>query len=281
MAQTSLQQISSIASTLGQTLGTLRGTFSGNTVASVVVEAKSALNSLGNLLNTQNGDTYVFSGSDMTHAPIANGADLGSSSLASQIQAAVASAGVANGNDVGTVLSETLSAAGTTAAGEPFSAALSTDPVSASGNIAVAQIGDNYPARIGVVATQGGASSAISTGSPIRDLMRNLMVVASLGSVSPTGTAFDQIVQGLQQTNDTVMTGLANMSGQIGVSQNVLQNQGASLSQVSTMMSEQLGQAKNVDLAQLSVQLTATQTQLQASYSLVSDMKSMTLANYI
>jgi len=276
--QTAVQQISSIANDLNDTLATLQSNVSAGGVATAVSTAKNALNSLGSLLNTKQGSTYVFSGQDLQTAPVSDNGNLVNSTLASNIQSIVASTGSTSAQDV---LSSTLQASADTTAGDPFSASLSTDPETASGQSVKAIVSQGAPVAIGVVATQGGAATDVSTGSPIRDLMRNLMVVASLGSVSAGSDSFNAIVKGLQQTNTSVVTGLSDMAGQMGVTQNSLTVQSSALGQMNSMLTDQLGKAKDVDLAQLSVQMTDTQNQLEASYSIISKMKGMTLASYL
>ncbi|QEH95789.1 flagellin [Gluconobacter thailandicus] len=274
--QSVLSQISTIAGDLNETLSTLAGSVSSSTIGTAAQQAKTALTSLGNLLNTQQGDSYIFSGLQSSEAPVSG--DPGNSDLASSIADAVKQMGT---DGASSVLSSTLTLAGTTSDNQPFSAALSTDPATASAQNLQIVTGKNETATAGIVATQGGASSEGSTGSPIRDLMRNLMVVASLGSADPGDADYTQLIQGLQDTNTAAIDGLSDMSGALGVQQNTLTSQSAMLEQMKSALTTQLGTTKNADLAQVSVQLNDTSNQLQASYSIIADMKGMTLASYL
>lgn len=274
--QSVLNQISTIASDLNETLSTLAGSMSSSTIGTVAQQAKTALTSLGNLLNTQQGDSYIFSGLESSEAPVSG--DPGNSDLASSISQAVNQLGTA---DASSVLSSTLALAGNTAENQPFSASLSTDPTTASVQNLQIVTGKNETATAGIVATQGSASSGSSTGSPIRDLMRNLMVVAGLGSVDSGGANYTQLIQGLQDTNTAAIDGLSDMSGVLGVQQNSLTTQSAMLEQMKSALTTQLGTTKDADLAQVSVQINDTNNQLQASYSIIADMKGMTLASYL
>lgn len=131
----------------------------------------------------------------------------------------------------------------------------------------------------GIVATQGAEAS--STTSPIRGLVRNLMIVASLGDSYSSSTDYSQLVSGLENSMSAVTSGLGDLSGVVGVQQNSLTAQSSMLSQMSDALTNQLGNTKNADLAAVSTQITATNNQLEASYSLIADMKGMTLASYL
>ena len=274
--QTALDQISTIASDLNETLSTLTGSVSASTLGVASQQAKTALTTLGSLLNTQQGDSYIFGGLQSSEAPV-NG-DPGSSNMASSIANAVKELGT---QGAAAVLSSTLDAAKDTSENQPFSAALSTDPTTASKQNLKIVTGKNETVSAGMVVTQGTSSSDASTGSPIRDLMRNLMVVASLGSADAGSTDYTQLIQGLQTTNAKAVDGLADMSGSLGIQQNTLTSQSTMLEQMKSALTTQLGTAKNADLAQVSVQLNDTSNQLQASYSIIADMKGMTLASYL
>ena len=276
VTQSTVSQIATIADNLNDTLSTLVGNVSPTAVSSASEQAKSYLSSLGNLLNTQEGGSYIFSGLQSSTAPVST--SLSSSSLASSIQETVKSMGNGSASDV---LSETLSLAKDTSQNQPFSAALSTDPVTAAQQKLKITVGTNQTVSAGIVATEGSTSSETSTGSPIRDLMRNLMVVASLSSDDAGTTDYTQLVQGLQTTNTGVTEGLSDISGSLGIQQNSLTSQSTMLAQMKAALTTQLGTAKDADLAQVSVQLNDTSNQLQASYSIIANMKGMTLASYL
>ncbi|GFE95829.1 MULTISPECIES: flagellin [unclassified Gluconobacter] len=276
VTQSAVSQISTIADNLNETLSTLVGNVSSTSISSASEQAKSDLLSLGNLLNMQEGGSYIFAGLQSSTAPVST--ILTNSNLSSSIQEAVQSMGNGGASDV---LSETLSLAGQTSQNQPFSAALSTNPVTASQQNLKITVGSNQTVSAGIVATQGSTSSKTSTGSPIRDLIRNLMVVAALGS-DDAGTAdHTQLVQGLQTTNAGVIEGLSDISGGLGIQQNSLTSQSTMLAQMKAALTTQLGTAKDADLAQVSVQLNDTSNQLQASYSIIANMKGMTLASYL
>jgi flagellar hook-associated protein 3 FlgL len=277
VTQTAVSGIASLATSLSASLATLGGTPDAATVQAAITSARNALQSLGGLLDTQSGANYVFAGRDSGTAPVGS-TDLADSGLATSIASVVSQDGNTNAT---AVLSDTLSLAANTQPGSPFSVALSTTPQQAASLATVASVGPNDFVSIGMTATQGTTASSSSTGSPVRDLMRNLMVVASLGQVSTGSASYDAIVQGLRQSTSAASAQLSTMAGLMGVAQDTLDQRSASLSQMSVSLTTQLANVKDADLASVSTLLTQTQNQLQASYSIIANMKGMTLAAYI
>jgi len=53
------------------------------------------------------------------------------------------------------------------------------------------------------------------------------------------------------------------------------------MASVSTSLQTQVGNVEDVDMAQTLSKLTQTQTQLQASYQLISGLQSLSLAKYL
>jgi len=278
LTQSTLGQISAISTALGTTLGTLGGTVQAGAVTTVAAQAKQALQTLGGLLNTPDGNGgYLFGTAGSGDAPVASGG-LAAGGLAASIGGIVSQV-----NEVGgaAVLDQTLGLAGSTQAGEPFSAALSVSPEEAGGLVERPVTGAGQTTPDGIVATQGGAASATSTGSPIRDLIRNLMVVSSLSPSMVSGSGYQQLVAGLQNSSIATGAGLADMSAGLGVTQNGLTSQASMLSRMTTAFTSQLDATKAADPAAVSVQLTSVKNQLQASYTVIANMKGMTLADYI
>lgn len=274
-SQSAVKQISDISSRLTESISSLVGTPSSSSAVSAAQAARESLTLLGTVLNTQYGGSYLFGGK-ADEAPVKE--DLASSSMSQAIAGMVGQLGQQGSQGV---LQASLQQASETGGASPFSQAVSGAPQDIAGQVRQVQTGPSGGQNIGWVATQGGASSAETTGSPIRDLMRNLMVVASLGSVPPGSDDYKSLVSGVQRSNNSVNTGLADVAAQLGIQQNTLTTQSSFLVQMNGALTTQLGQAKDSDIALVSSQLTDTQNQLKASYSLISDMKGMTLANYI
>ncbi|GAN53796.1 flagellin [Tanticharoenia sakaeratensis] len=278
VTQTALGEIGSIASSLSTTLTSLSGTPTQSTVQTAATQAAQDLQTLGSLLDTKSGSTYVFAGAQSQTAPVGAGTDLATGSLATAISSTVGQLGTLGADGV---LDQTLDLAGSTTANDPFSAGLSVSPQDASKLAATPALGQNQTMSIGVVATQGSAASSTSTGSPIRDLMRNLMVVASLGQTTAGSSSYNDLISGLTTSTSSVSSNITAMSASVGVTQNSLTTHASMLSQMTTSLTTQLGTSKDADLATVSTQLSSIQDDLQASYSVIADMKGMTLADYI
>lgn len=275
--QSALSSISDISASLSTSLQNISGNASSASVAAVIQEAQQDLASLGGLLNTKSGNSYVLAGRQSTVAPVTS-SNLATSELATSITNVVKNIGSTSADDV---LAATQSLAETTSADSPFSANLSVSGTDASSLTSVVQVGQGEWVSVGTTATAGTSTTDSSTGSPIRDLMRNLMVVASLGSVTPGTAEYKNLIQGLTTSNSDVTSQLSDLSASLGVTQNHLSFQASSLSQMQTALTTQLSNSKDIDYATVSTQLSTVKDQLQASYSVIADMKSLTLAQFI
>jgi len=276
---TTLDSIASIASSLTTTLTELTGTASQSQISLAANSARSELNSLQSLLNTQVGGRSILAGQDATNTVVNADSPLSESALATNIANAVANLSTEGS---AAVMSQTIAlAADNNPDISPFSSSLSLSGTSASGLSSRIALGQGAMTNVGVVATAGTGATSSSTGSPIRDLMRNLMVVASLGSTDAGSDTVSSLAQGLLQSSSGVVTGLGAMQGQVGLMQDDLSTRATALTQMSTSLTTQYSALTNADLASVATALSQTQTQLQASYSLIADMKGMTLANYI
>ncbi|WP_419727872.1 flagellin [Lichenicola sp.] len=279
VTQTAMSRITTIATNLQTSLTSLAGTTSASTVTAVALQARQDLTQLASLLNTQSGTEYVFAGNDSTSAPVADPSTIASGTFFQTVAASVATVGT---NGAATTEAATVTAASDNGpSASVFSASLSTDATSASALGRSLTVGNQQHVGVGLVATAGGAASATSTGSPIRDLMRALAVVGSLDQADSSSTGFTTLVQDTTTQMTAVSAGLGLEVTSLGQTQNNLTSQTASLGEMSDALVKQLGAVKDSDPASLSTQLTATQNQLQASYSLIADMKGMSLAAYL
>ena len=279
VSQTALSGISSIATSLQSSLSNLESTSSTAGIAAASDSAKRALTQLTSLLNTQDGDNYVFAGAASDQAPVTS-ADLASSSMVSSIMNAVAQVG-----ETGAAATEaaTLASAGdNSSSGSVFSSQLSVSPLAAAGMVSQVQVGPGGATiATGVTATQGSAAGAQSTGSPIRDLIRSLATVAGLSGADPTSAGFAQLVSDTVSQVQTVMTGITGLVSQVGEAQSSATAQSSTLSDLSSALQGQLGSITGADQAAVRTQQVAVQDQLTASYTLIADMKALTLAQYL
>ncbi|WP_323993149.1 flagellin [Nguyenibacter sp. L1] len=277
---TALTQLVSQAQSMATSLVGISGTTSPGAVTSVAAQAASTLTELQSVLNTSSGSGYVFSGNDSNTPPINGNMPLANSALAAQISSIVGTLGSAGASSV--------MADATTAASDPslsvFSPSLSVSPGAAAGLQRSVVTGDNSSIAVGIVATQGTATSSASstsTGSPIRDLMRDMMIMSSMKNMSPSTSGFSDLVNQLNASLTTTIGQLTDMESTVGVTQDGLTSQSTLLTSVQSMLTTQLSNARDADIASVATETSELNTRLEASYILVSDMKNMTLANYI
>ncbi len=138
---------------------------------------------------------------------------------------------------------------------------------------------------VGVVAGQNAAgpqSGSSTTGSYVRDIIRALATISSFNSASLSqGQNFTQLVA---DTNTSLLGASAAVTAdvsEIGTVQQRLTATQNDLTSTTATLTSQLSSVENVDAAATISSLTATQTQLQESYKLISMAQSMSLATYL
>ena len=202
VTQTALTQISSITSSLNAQLAELNNV-TPTQIDSVALSARSALQQVASLLNTTDGSTYVFAGTDSANPPVPGAATITTSPFFTQIGAAVASLGA---NGAAATAAATLAVAASDATGTtPFSATAGQAPTLDLGTGAPVQVG--VLASANTLAVSGGAST---TGSYIRDVLRGLATLANLSSGQANDAGFTALVQ------DT-RTSLSGAIGAMGI----------------------------------------------------------------
>jgi flagellar hook-associated protein 3 FlgL len=279
LTQTAMTQIQQIAATFAGDIPNL-SSIDSSEVDSVAAQAKAALQQVADLLNTQDAGNYVFAGQDTGNAPVPSGDAILSSGFYTQINAAVSAL---SANGASATAAATLATASSNAAGtSPFSAYLS-QPV-ASISAAVVQTGQGGTVQTGLlasansVAVSGGTST---TGSYMRDLMRSLATLGSLSSSQVNDPGFGALVQDTGTSLNGVVNSMAVDVGVLGNTQASLTATQSQLSDTATALTGQLSSIQNVDMAATLSQLTAVQTQLQASYRLITGENSLSLLNFL
>ncbi len=282
VAQTALQQISSIASSFYSQANSLNGSLDPGTVDSLAADAQSALVQVAGLLDTTDGSTYVFAGQDSQNPPVPDPDDILSSGFATQIGAAVGNLGAAG---AAATISATLGIASSNAAGtSPFSAALSQPASALAGLYASVQTGAGQSQPVGILAsanaavTSGGSST---TGSYMRDILCSLATLGSLNSGMATTTGFSQVVADAASSLNNAVSALNTDAGVMGDQQTALTAQQTEIGDTTTALQGQLATSENVDMASTLSQLSAVQTQLQASYQLIAGMQDLSLTKYL
>jgi len=279
VSQTALTQMAQIASTFSGDIANLNG-LDVSEIDSTAAQAKSALQQVADLLNTQDGTDYVFAGQDSANPPVPSGDAILSSGFYTQIHAAVSALATSGAS---ATAAATLATASSNATGtSPFSAYLS-QPASAI-SAPVVQNGEGGTVQTGLLASANSvavSSGTSTTGSYMRDLMRALATLGSLSSSQVNDSGFAALVADTGTSLDGVVSAMATDTGVLGATQATLTTDQTQLAATQTALTTQLTSAQDVNLASTLVQLTATQTQLTASYHLISGYTGLSLVNFL
>ena len=279
VTQTAMTQIQQIAATFAGDIPALTG-LNASEVDSVAAQANAALQQVADLLNTKSGDSYVFAGQDSANPPVPSGDAILSSGFYTQINTAVSAL---SSNGAAATAATTLSIASSNAAGTtPFSTYLSQPAAAISAP--VVQTGEGGTVQTGLLASANSASvssGTSTTGSYMRDLMRALATLGSLSSSQINTQGFAGLVQDTGTSLNGVVNAMAVDVGVLGNTQANLTTTQTQLSDTATALSGQLSSVQDVDMAKALSNLTATQTQLQASYRMITSEGSLSLANFL
>lgn len=243
VTQSALTSIDSIASTFFAQVNSI-DIDNPTSVAGVAQNAKSALQRVADLVNSKSGDAYVFAGTDSANAPLPS-------------------------TDP-TVLSTALLASDTAQA--PFSTTLTS-------TVPQIEVGNNQWVKVGVLANANtlATSAAPTTGSYLRDIMKSLANLAGMTSGSGTATVVADARAGLSSG----ISALSTEAGALGDIQSSLTARQTQLGAVSTALTRQLSSVQDVDAVAAITKASALQTQLQASYQIIAQSRSLTLASFL
>ena len=273
VAQTALTQIASIASTANAALASVND-ITPSQIDSVAITARTALQQLAGLLNTSDGAVYVFAGTDTSNPPVPDADAITSSPFFTQIGAAVA--GLTTNGAAATTAATLAIASSDDAGTTPFSSTIGPAPTIDLGTGAPVQVG--LLANANTLAVSGGGST---TGSYIRDIMRSLATLGNLSSSQSTAPGFTALVQDTETSLSGAITAMGTEAGALGSIQSSLTSQGTEAADTSTALSTQLSSTQDVNMAQTISQLSEVQTQLSASYKLISQISSLSLVNFL
>jgi flagellar hook-associated protein 3 FlgL len=275
ITQNALSQLYSIASSFAAQTDSLNG-LDPAAVDSVAASAKSALQQVAALLDTTNGGNYVFAGTDSTNPPVPNPDQILSSGLYTQINAAVSGLSSTTDNSAGIIASTLATAESNTAGTTPFSSTIGTAQTLQLSNGQLVQIG--LVANANTLATSTGSST---TGSYVRDVLRGLSTLASLSSAQVNDPGFSAVVADTRTSLQGAVTALSTETGALGTIQAGLTATATADGDTSTALQGQLSSVEDVDTATALTQLSAVQTQLQASYQLIAAARSLSLVQYL
>jgi flagellar hook-associated protein 3 FlgL len=275
VTQNALGQIYSIASTFAAGSDSLNG-LDPAAVDSVAAAAKSALQQLAGLLDTTDGGNYVFAGTDSTNPPVPNPNQILTSGLYTQINAAVSGLSSTTDNSASIIASTLSTAESNTAGTTPFSSTIGTAPT--------LQLSNGQQVQTGLLAnanTLAASTGTSTTGSYVRDLLRGLSTLASLSSSQVNDPGFTAVVADTRSSLQGAVTAISTETGALGTIQAGLTATATADGETTTALQTQLSSVEDVDTATALTQLSAVQTQLQASYQLIAAARNLSLVQYL
>jgi len=290
--QTALTRMDALAGDLRQRALTAIGTGPID-ISAMKAEAASALVEIATLLNTQSGGRYLFAGSDASHPPVPAGqaiaGDPSGPTLYADIAARLATLDGTPGNTLDDVWADiTALTADDTAGRTIFSAAMSAPlPAGIQDEApATALVEDGHRITTGLrpPAWKDPAMAAQdpdSTGGWMRDLVRDLMVLAALPDSMEADGQRGDLMSRLAASLDRTMTRLNADASALGAAQSAMEAIRDRHADMVKLLKTQRSTIQDVDLTEVSARLSLLRTQLESSWALLGSLDDLSLARFL
>jgi flagellar hook-associated protein 3 FlgL len=271
--QSVLTQLQNIATTFSSNaLGTAMQSTAGATA--LAASASVALDQVVSLLNTQSNGQYVFAGTASDSAPIST-RFLGLFSEFSAPEVAT----LGTGTDESTVMAELLLRGKRTNYAYPGSNPDGT-PTALTTTVGQGlEVPTTFVAGVDSFAQQ--VASDTSTGSYVRDLITGLVGLAGLANTTASESVLQSYGADISNLLSGAATAMATDAAGFGQVQSELATQSTSLADTLTSLTTQVSDVEEVNMAATATALSSAQTQLQASYKLISGMSDLSLVKYL
>ena len=228
-------------------------------MSTLSAEAKNALSSIQDYLNTQAGGVYVFAAGDSETQPVADTASL---DTAVQTDLAAYAAGTETPTTVlGNVGAYTDAQVG-------YSATLATAP-----DVTV-PTGANTSANYTVKASNTG----------FQNVMKGLSIIANLQFNASDPTGFYQIYNGALSLINSGNTAITTDQANLGITTAAMTNAQTQITATQTTLNTAITNVQDMspsDLTAASSTLTNLQTQLQTSYTIIGQLQNLHLIDYL
>ena len=283
--QDSLTQINAVVNQMAAQSLSLVGSNSANSVNSVAQQAKLALQQIASLMNAKYAGDYVFAGADTSNPPVPSPENVTGSGMFTQIGAQVSALSTVPTNPtIGTVISNTVAIASSTTPGTTVFSNYLTGPGASAGAVTIQiaeseRISLDLPANRNVGAVSDPAIAG--TGNAISDIMRSLSVIANSTGAMAANPDFATLLKNAAATLTSAGGTLSEEGGQIGLAQTSMTTATAAQASLKTILDKQLSSLTDVDMASAISKLQAVNTQLQASYKILSLARSLNLASFL
>ena len=245
-------------------------------LSTLAASARDILGQVAGLLDTKVGQVYVFAGQDSRTPPIPDPSNISQSAFYAAIQAAVANLPTAGAAAV----QAQLLAVAAPGATSPFSASLE-----ASNQAGVADLG-GQTIQLGVLADQNtdavsAGTGSTSTGSYMRDVLMALSTLGSLGTADPQSAPVQALLGSVHTTLSGADDALNTDIGGLGARQSAITAAQSELTSTASALTTQVGAAEDADPTEVATKLANAQTQLQASYKIISSLSELSLAKFL
>lgn len=230
----------------------------------VQTQAQSGLTDLVGQLNTSVGGQYIFGGINTQNAPITDTTSI--ETAATTAFNADLSTSQNSGTDLATVLGSSSGATQTLFQGSGW-----TSLSSASSTALTSQISPT-----------DSITSSVSANEPAFQQIAQAYSLLNASAGTTLTSAQTQAV--VTQANSLLSAGIAGLTkieAGVGVSQAAVTDANTSMAAQQTILTQNVESLENVDTASLSTTVNNLSTQLQDSYSLTSQLKSLSLVNYL
>jgi flagellin-like hook-associated protein FlgL len=232
--------------------------------------ARAALEEVAALLNTRQGGDHLFAGARLDTAPVPDGGAIATGPMATDIAAAVATLDPTNAATVLAATSTAVTAAATT----PFDATL--EAAAAEPRRAV-RVAEGERVAWGVLANANHAGDAARSWG--RELLRGLATLAALTPASAAqGAGYDALLDGIGTALSGTARDLAQERGVLGAAERRIVAIRDRHQDLLVALRTQLQSIEEVDLAEVSARIGATQLRLEASYRITAQLQSLSLA---
>ena len=259
---TALSNIMSDAQSMSENL--ISGASSPSVLQDLQSQAQSSLENVAGQINTSVGGQYIFAGTNTDTAPLASASTLeaaGATGLAADVATAASS-----GTALGTVISGSSGALSTQFQGSGW-----TSLSKASSSTLSSQISPSATATTSVSGNQ----------TAFQQITQAYAMLNAAASQSLTQQQGQDVITQAEALLSSGITSLTALQANIGVTQSAITNADTSMAAQQTILTQNVGSLEDVDTYALSTKVTSLQTQLQDSFSLTSQLKTLSLVNYL
>lgn len=262
--------ISSIM-TSAQTLSNQLITASGDTSISSLIQedAQTSLQNLIGTLNTSVGGQYIFSGTNTANASMSSYSDVMSASstaLNTDLAGLNSDPSQITGDQMQTYLADNTTTFGGLFQGNGWSSISAASTTTISSQISPSQT----------------ASTSVSaSNTAFQQIAQAYAMLANLGSAGLGSDASQAVITSATKLLTAGTAGLTALQADVGVVQDNITAANSQMSAQQTILTDNVNNLEDVDTYTLSTKVTALQTQLQDAYSVTSQLKSLSLVNYL